>query len=132
LAQSFAFQSFLTYSYFFRHQLFSNPTESDLVRYFQGGAIAAYEKTAMIKLHYEIADALDECLEMLDHAGEPHAPVKPRTSLLREKIKTLQELEGETGRRFSLPADMKHGLTESQHDSSACSETSVSSVRSTL
>jgi predicted acylesterase/phospholipase RssA len=119
--------SFLDY-----FKLFSNPTESDLVRYFQGGAIAAYEKTAMIKLHYEIADALDECLEMLDHAGEPHAPVKPRTSLLREKIKTLQELEGETGRRFSLPADMKHGLTESQHDSSACSETSVSSVRSTL
>ena len=85
----------------------------------------------MIKLHYEIADALDECLEMLDHVGEPHSHVKPRTSLLRERIKTLKELEGESGRRFSLPANMKNGLTESQHDSTACSETSMSSVRST-
>lgn len=98
------------------------------MRYFQGGAIAAYEKTAMIKLHYKIADALDECLEMLDHGMEP-APVKPRTSLLREKIKTLKELEGETGRRFTLPPNMKSGISESPHDS-ACSEgeTSMSSL----
>jgi len=83
----------------------------------------------MIKLHYEIADALDECLEMLDGGIEAHAPVKPRTSLLRERIKTLQEMDGEIGKKFSLPPDMKDGsgMTESPHDS-ACSETSLSSL----
>ena len=100
---------------------------SDLKRYFQGGSIAAYEKTAMIKLHYQIADALDECLEMLDQNAEPHAPVKPRTSLLPEKIKTLQELDGETGSRFSLPANMKSNA-ESPHTSAQSSETSASSI----
>lgn len=86
----------------------------------------------MIKLHYRIADALDECLEMLDHDVEPHAPVKPRTSLLREKIKTLKEMEGETGRKFSLPPHMRFSdgpsTVESQLDDSVDSETSLSST----
>lgn len=81
----------------------------------------------MIKLHYQIADALDECLEMLDgQVGEPHAPVKPRTSLLREKIKTLNEMDGGAGgKRFSLPTYMKSGSNISD---SAGSETSISSL----
>jgi hypothetical protein len=82
----------------------------------------------MIKLHYKIADALDECLEMLNHGhgAEPHAPVKPRTSLLREKIKTLKEMDGDTaGEKFSLPPFMKSASNVSD---SACSETSLSSL----
>ena len=35
-------------------------------RYFQCGEVAAYEHTAMIKLHYSIADALDECIVKLE------------------------------------------------------------------
>ena len=109
--------------------MFSNPTLSDLQRYFQGGAIAAYEKTAMIKLHYQIADALDECLEMMDQNTEPHAPVQPRTSLLREKIKTLKELDGETGRRFSLPPNiMKSASNVSESPNDSGSVTSASSL----
>ena len=84
----------------------------------------------MIKLHYQIADALDECLEMLDHNMEAHAPVKPRTSLLREKIKTLKEMEGETGKKFSLPPHMRSSdgpsKGESPQDGSVGSETSLS------
>lgn len=98
-------------------------------RYFQGGRIAAYEKTAMIKLHYQIADALDECLGMLDHGVEPHAPVKPRTSLLREKIKTLKEMDGETGKKFSLPPQLKKRVSDvSDSPQADSSETSVSSL----
>jgi hypothetical protein len=50
-------------------QLLVDPPKKDLYRYFQGGAVASYEHTAMIKLHYSIADALEECLAKLD-AGE--------------------------------------------------------------
>lgn len=46
-------------------QLFSDPKLSHLYRYFQAGSIAAYEHVAMIKLHYSMADALDECIVKL-------------------------------------------------------------------
>jgi hypothetical protein len=71
----------------------------------------------MIKLHYRIADALDECLEKLGNSVDNHpTTVKPRTALLRERIKTLRELDGENGRRFSLPATMT-GPTNVKDDS---------------
>lgn len=44
----------------------SDPSLEDLYRYFQAGAVAAYEHTAMIKLHYSVADAIDECIQKLD------------------------------------------------------------------
>jgi len=47
-------------------RLFSDPDTNDLDRYFQGGSVAAYRHAAMIRLHYSIADALDECLEKLE------------------------------------------------------------------
>ena len=46
-------------------QLFSDPKLSHLYRYFQAGAVAAYEHVSMIKLHYSMADALDECIVKL-------------------------------------------------------------------
>jgi hypothetical protein len=55
--------------FFFYAQLFSNPTEKDLHRYFQAGSVAVYEHTAMIKLHYNIADTLDECVAKLENRG---------------------------------------------------------------
>jgi len=47
-------------------QLFKDPSEKDIARYDQGGCVAAYEHCAMIKLHYHVADALEECLKRLE------------------------------------------------------------------
>lgn len=47
-------------------QLFSNPSLPFLQRCFQGGAVGAYQKIAMMKAHYLIAHALDECLAILE------------------------------------------------------------------
>lgn len=80
----------------------------------------------MIKLHYLIADALDECIEKLDKNVDSHpTSVKPRTALLRERIKTIKELDGDSGRRFSLPATMS-GPTTNVNDDSVTSFSSAS------
>lgn len=47
-------------------QLMSDPSYDDIIRYEKGGAIAAYEHCAMIRLHYHVPDALDECLRKLE------------------------------------------------------------------
>ena len=44
----------------------SDPCLNDIIRYEKGGAIAAYEHCAMIRLHYHVPDALDECLRKLE------------------------------------------------------------------
>ena len=46
-------------------QLFADPMLHHLYRYFQAGSVAAYEHVSMIKLHYKMADALDECIVKL-------------------------------------------------------------------
>jgi hypothetical protein len=48
----------------------SDPSLNDIIRYQSFGAIAAYEHCAMIRLHYHVADALDECLRKLEGAGD--------------------------------------------------------------
>lgn len=44
----------------------SDPCHDDIIRYEKGGAIAAYEHCAMIRLHFHVPDALDECLRKLE------------------------------------------------------------------
>jgi len=68
-------------------KLFSNPTLDDLYRYFQGGSVAAYQHIAMVKLHYQIANALDECLDSLesDEAGAQKPP--RRVSQLHQSLR---------------------------------------------
>ena len=39
-------------------------------RYFQRGSVAAYQHVTMLKLHYKIAHALDECLPTLEELDE--------------------------------------------------------------
>jgi predicted acylesterase/phospholipase RssA len=46
--------------------LFSDPTVESLYHYNHAGSIAAYQHAAMIRLHYRLADALDECIEKLE------------------------------------------------------------------
>lgn len=58
-------------------KLFVNQTVGDLQRYFQGGSVAAYQHIAMIRLHYRIANALDECLAELEQS-DGTASTKPR------------------------------------------------------
>jgi hypothetical protein len=49
--------------------LFSDPSLDSLYHYNQIGSVAAYQHAAMIRLHYRIADALDECIEKLSTDG---------------------------------------------------------------
>jgi hypothetical protein len=50
----------------------------DLRQYFQGGSIEAYQHCSMIKLHYQIANAVDECIEKLDNSVDNNpTTVKP-------------------------------------------------------
>jgi len=53
-----AFLSFL--------QLFSNPTLPFLKQCFQVGSVAAYRHCAMMKSHYGVSHAIDECLATLE------------------------------------------------------------------
>lgn len=71
-------------------QLFSDPTKSDLYRYEQAGCIAAYEHCGMIKLHYKVADALEECLDRLDKERDSAKPKVVVDGLPnREKVRAI-------------------------------------------
>lgn len=61
-------------------QLFSDPTLENLKRWFQGGEVAAYEHTALIKLHYSIADALDDCISKLERTNTGQSTYTRRAS----------------------------------------------------
>lgn len=53
--------------------MFEDPSLDDLYRYYQAGAVAAYEHVAMIKLHYSIANAFDECIAILEGKELPRS-----------------------------------------------------------
>lgn len=72
--------SFLDY-----FRLFSDPTLDELYRYYQAGSVAAYEHTILIKLHYEIADALDDCIARLEGDNDDKKK-KSRDSQRRSKV----------------------------------------------
>ena len=50
-------------------KLMSDPSMTDMEHYFQGGAIAAYKKCAMMRLHNEVSLALGEYIQLLE-SGE--------------------------------------------------------------
>jgi len=52
--------------------LFSDPTISRLYHYLRVGSVAAYQHAAMIRCHYRIADALEECIEKLETTTNGH------------------------------------------------------------
>ena len=66
-------------------KLFVNQKISDLERYFQGGTVAAYQHIAMIRLHYRIANALDECLAVLEQSDGTASSKPRRRSVMLEK-----------------------------------------------
>jgi hypothetical protein len=64
-------------------KLFGDQSVDDMKRYFQGGSVAAYQHIAMLKLHYKIAHALDECLARLEYdEASPSDPPRRRLSQL--------------------------------------------------
>ena len=74
-------------------KLFTDQTVDDMKRYFQGGSVAAYQHVAMLKLHYKIAHALDECLATLEEMDDsPNDPPRRRRSQLMLKQSKSQTL----------------------------------------
>ena len=65
--------------------LFTNPSLRYLKRCFQGGSVAAYQKIAMMKSHYSIAHALDECLATLEAIDGPSDKRRRRDSLVKKR-----------------------------------------------
>jgi hypothetical protein len=59
-------------------KLLTDPPKADLYRYFQAGAVASYEHTSMIQLHFKIADALEECVAKLDTSGGDYRAPRKR------------------------------------------------------
>ena len=50
-------------------------------RYFLGGAVAAYQHVAMLKLHYKIASALEQSLASLELDKTPNTLTLPSLSM---------------------------------------------------
>ena len=59
-------------------------------RYFQGGAVAAYQHVAFLKLHYAVANTLDECLASLE--CEENTPAPPRRRHMQLMMKQKSEV----------------------------------------
>ena len=118
-------------------KLFSDPSISSLERYFQVGSVAAYQHAAMIRLHYRIADAIDECLEKLG-AAEVRSGVKAKPSRrasfeVNEKISNvLADVHAAAGvsRRPTMPAIITAALNDrlAESDSTSMSEDDVSTM----
>jgi len=66
-------------------QLFRDPKLDELYDYYQRGAVAAYEHIAMIKLHYSVADALDQCIATLEGSRSNLSVTKRRRALHIER-----------------------------------------------
>lgn len=71
-------------------KLFSDPSQTDLRRYFQVGMVSAYRHCAMMHLHYSIACALDECIAILE--GErTFSQSRRRRHLISESMKRQRQ-----------------------------------------
>ena len=90
--------------------LFSDPTSSYLNKCFQLGSIAAYQHCSMMKHHYRVAHALDECLALLEE--EDGSLTKPRRRLSQlassmhgmKHVANLEERQREKG--YSINASV--------------------------
>eukprot|EP00934_Nitzschia_sp_Nitz4_P009254 Nitzschia sp. Nitz4//scaffold260_size33533//22311//24935//NITZ4_007880-RA/size33533-processed-gene-0.8-mRNA-1//-1//CDS//3329544686//9244//frame0 len=106
--------------------LMTDPTVDQIRHSFQVGAVASYQHAAMIRLHYRIADAIDECLAKLgvDETRHPGQPVKPnrRASFQLSDEKVEGHSTTATSRR-GLPAvvstTVRDGLEDDSTDSSS-------------
>jgi len=113
--------SFLDY-----FRLFSDPKDDDLERYFQGGRIAAYEHTAMIKLHYSIADALDECVARLEKGTRGHTSIRRRSTLSSMERQLPFMIDGGTSHPINTKGSLAvNTLSQIQADDGAYSSSAT-------
>mmetsp|Transcript_84436 Transcript_84436/g.126583 ORF Transcript_84436/g.126583 Transcript_84436/m.126583 type:complete len:302 (+) Transcript_84436:1-906(+) len=92
--------------------LFSDPNPKSLEGYFQAGSVAAYQHAAMIRLHYRIADAIDQCLEKLG-AGERKTKVKAsRRASFEMNEKISQAIAHSRAPSLDMPAVVTAALNE--------------------
>ena len=62
-------------------------------RFFQAGRVAAYQHIAMMKQHYSLAHALEECLAILEEDQNTTNRTRRRSMLLVRQMKELDKLE---------------------------------------
>lgn len=100
---------------------------SYLTKCFQVGSIAAYQHCSMMKHHYRVAHALDECLAILEE--EDGSLTKPRrrhsqlaTSQLGIKLTDLL-VERQRAKGYSINASvLPHSGGTSHHDTDDSTE----------
>uniref|UniRef100_A0A7S3Q201 PNPLA domain-containing protein n=1 Tax=Chaetoceros debilis TaxID=122233 RepID=A0A7S3Q201_9STRA len=63
-------------------QLFSNPTKKFLQKCVQGGRVAAFKHCSMMKLHYSVSNAFDDCLAILEEEDGSFSKSRRRHSNL--------------------------------------------------
>lgn len=90
-------------------RLFSDPTVDEVFHYFQGGSVAAYEHLALIQLHYQLADVMDECIERLRDGGEEATRVSPRKRRSHVQLSLNAE---PLSRKGSASTESLHEMTE--------------------
>lgn len=79
-------------------RILRDPLASEIYHYMQRGAVAAYEHVAMIRLHYRLADVLEECIGKLQGSGPP----RPRPQLKFPACRKQHDKKRRTRKRFKL------------------------------
>ncbi len=113
-------------------QLFSDPSLPFLEKCFKLGSVAAYQHCAMMKYHYSVSHALDECLALLEE--EDGSLTKPRrrqprrrqsqlaSSIQMSSMANLEERQREKG--YSLNASvLPHETTSRCQESDDTADT---------
>ena len=95
-------------------------------RYFQGGSVAAYQHVAMLKLHYKITHALEDCLASLEFDESPEPPRRRRSQLFKQRsLKTISRSPPSGGVHFDKLVSSNDRLQQEGSDSTS-SASSVS------
>lgn len=103
--------------------LFSDPTVAQVNRCMKVGAVAAYQHAAMIRLHYRVGDAIEECLKKFG-IGESVAKKRPSRRATFEMSATINSpVNAENDMPSIISAALKEKLSESD-SSTSVSETS--------
>lgn len=93
-------------------QLFSNPTLPFLKQCFQVGSVAAYRHCAMMKSHYGVSHAIDECLATLEEPSHnsvstPKRRTSKKVSWQSHSLKNFVETQKrKRGKGYSLNASV--------------------------
>lgn len=99
-------------------------------RKFQTGSVAAYQHAVMIRLHYRIADTIDECLARLGAGNRRPSKVKASRRASFEVNKNISKALKEIGTPYTndnMPAIITAALNERLAEPDSASTGSESS-----